>query len=336
MGITKHRSSMIFTKKDGDVMTGVLTQNGTNLGGSAYRSQSFQNLVRNAGFESWSNGISLAPDAWTLAGAGATIEREGTNVKNGLYSGKVTRAGTNTNLYTPISNPTQFIGKTVTLGVWVKTATANAGIVTIYDGADYNSSYHTGDNTWQFLTVSRLITTGLSYVYLEIKTTDTIVYFDSVILVEGSVVPAFSHRPLYDNGVDIVTSKFGLSALGIARAKYDFAVDGGAISTITLATNAIIPDNAIIIVGVVNSVAACTSGGAATIAVGTSAGSSSSSILAAEPVASFSLDAMLPVIPLIATPIKLTAAGQVTITIADFALTAGVIEISLIYIQAAA
>src|SRR3990167_4496889 len=124
------------------------------------------------------------------------------------------------------------------------------------------------------------------------------------------------------------SNSFGLGVLRTARAKYSFAVDGGAISTITLATNATIPDNAVLMRCIVNSTTAVTSGGAATIAFGTSAGSSSNSLMVANAVAGFSADAFVNSNIGEAGEIKMTAAGQITITIEAFALTAGVIEIT--------
>ncbi len=136
-----------------------------------------------------------------------------------------------------------------------------------------------------------------------------------------------------------LANPFGLGgSLKVARAKYSFAVDGGAQGLITPATTAVIPDNAIILGGMLNSTTALTSGGSATIAVGTSAGSSASSIKAATAVASYSADALLAVVPLwtAATAVKLTAAGSITITVATADLTAGILEITLFYYVAAA
>ncbi len=131
---------------------------------------------------------------------------------------------------------------------------------------------------------------------------------------------------------DVLSSKnFGLGLLRTARAKYSFAVDGGLVSTITPVTNATIPDNAVIVGATINSTTAATSGGAATIAVGTSAGSSTTSLLGATGVASFTLDALLNGAATFAAPVKLTAAGSITVTVATAALTAGVIEVSVIY-----
>ena len=129
---------------------------------------------------------------------------------------------------------------------------------------------------------------------------------------------------------------FGLGVLRVARAKYDFAVDGGAISTITPATNATIPDNAIIIGGTINSSTAATSGGAATISVGTSAGSSAASLIGVTGVASYSVDASQNMVATFAAPVKLSASGSITLTVADAALTAGIIEVTVLYFVAAA
>ncbi len=128
----------------------------------------------------------------------------------------------------------------------------------------------------------------------------------------------------------------GLGVLRVARAKYDFAVDGGVIGLITPALNATIPNNAVIVGGTINSTTAATSGGAATISIGTAAGSSAASLLGVTAVASFSLDALINSIATFAAPVKMTADGAITLTIADFALTAGVIEVTVLYFVAAA
>jgi len=122
--------------------------------------------------------------------------------------------------------------------------------------------------------------------------------------------------------------------LQTAKAVYSFAVDGGAISTIVPRRGFSLPDNAIIVGGTINSTAACTSSGAGTLSVGTSAGSSTTSILGATAVASLSLDARINAVPTFATPVKLTAAGNITVSIASFAFTAGVVEITLFYFVA--
>lgn len=124
--------------------------------------------------------------------------------------------------------------------------------------------------------------------------------------------------------------------LQVAHFKYDFAVDGGAVGAITPANSDTLPDNAIIIGSTINSTAAVTSSGSATVSVGTTAGSSAAALLAATAKASLSLDAVLNGVATLAVPVKLTAAGQINITVAVAALTAGVIEGWIYFVPAAA
>lgn len=123
----------------------------------------------------------------------------------------------------------------------------------------------------------------------------------------------------------------GLGTLRQCKVIYNFAKDGGAISTLTPLTSIALPKNAVIVGGVVNPTTAAASLGSATVAVGTSAGSSTTSILAATAVASLGANALVPVVPTLAVPVRLTAKGYVTVTIATAALTAGIIEITLWY-----
>ena len=126
----------------------------------------------------------------------------------------------------------------------------------------------------------------------------------------------------------------GKTGLRVAHAKYSFATDGGAISTITPTDSDMIPINAIIVGGTVNATTAVTSGGSATVGMGTSAGSTTTSLLAATAKASLSLNAVINAVPVFATPVKMTAAGQITFTVATAALTAGVIEAWVFYVVA--
>jgi len=119
----------------------------------------------------------------------------------------------------------------------------------------------------------------------------------------------------------------------VAYAKYDFSVDGGA--TCTPAISDTIPDNAVVIGGSVNVTTAVTAAGSATVAIGTAAGSAANSILTATGKASLGADAV--VVPTcVATPFKMTAAGKINVTIATGPLTAGVIEVWVLYTTAAA
>lgn len=129
------------------------------------------------------------------------------------------------------------------------------------------------------------------------------------------------------------TAISGLGVLGLAKAQYDFSVDGGAISTITPAKNAIIPSKAIILGGIID-VLTTFVGATATISIGTSAGSSAASLKAATAVASYTAG-LLAVVPVFtaATMVKMSAAGQVTLTIATAALTAGKANVIIAYVM---
>lgn len=122
----------------------------------------------------------------------------------------------------------------------------------------------------------------------------------------------------------------------VARYRYNFAQDGGAISTITLTAarrENSIPTGAIIIGGTIDIITQLTSGGSATIALGTTAGSSASSLKAATAVASWTVG-QLAMVPLFsaATYIKMTADGSVTMTIATATLLTGVMEVHVMYL----
>jgi len=124
------------------------------------------------------------------------------------------------------------------------------------------------------------------------------------------------------------------TGLRVAHCKYDFDVDGGVQGTIAPTNSDTLPDNAILVGGTINSTTAVLSNGSATVGIGTSAGSSTTSIKGATGKASFTLDAVLNAVPVFATPVKLTAAGTITFTIGAADLTAGVIECWVFYVVA--
>jgi hypothetical protein len=115
------------------------------------------------------------------------------------------------------------------------------------------------------------------------------------------------------------------------RGRYDFAVDGGAISSITISAENI-PANAIILGGVVEVDTAVTSGGAATLAVQVE---SAGDIIAAAAVsgAPWSTTGRKSVIPVFtgATTVKTTAARGIVVVIAAATLTAGQVDVLLAY-----
>ncbi len=160
------------------------------------------NLLSNGDFENWSAGASAAPDGWVLDGAGASVAREGTIIKLGTYSAKLTRAGTDCSLNQAI-HATRGIAywksRKVTVSKLVYATVADRARLSIQDGVDTtNSSYHTGNSTWQLLTVTHTVNasaTGVT-VYGQVNTGDTSAYFDGAMLVEGESAFAFSDKPM--------------------------------------------------------------------------------------------------------------------------------------------
>lgn len=120
--------------------------------------------------------------------------------------------------------------------------------------------------------------------------------------------------------------------LKACHAQYNFAVDGGVAGLITPAVNCTIPANAIIVSETINVTTAPLSLGSATVAVGTSAtGGAANSFLAATGKASLTLNSLFNGAVTFASPLKVTVAGPITITIGTANLTAGVIEIWVQY-----
>lgn len=128
----------------------------------------------------------------------------------------------------------------------------------------------------------------------------------------------------------------GTAGLKTAQGEYDFAVDGGAISSITLRGAGIvggaIPAGSVIMGGYVEVDTAVTSGGAATVAINVEG---AGDIVAAAAVsgAPWSTTGRKSVIPVFtgATTVKTTVARNIVATIAAFALTAGKFRVVLFY-----
>lgn len=129
-----------------------------------------------------------------------------------------------------------------------------------------------------------------------------------------------------DVGQAAISATIRYDSVYVYKAIYNFAVDGGVAGAIIPAVSDTIPIDALVIGGVINSTTAVTSGGSATISVGTSAGSSATQLLGATAKSSFSSDAVIVTLASTA-PFKMSAAGQINITVGTSNLTAGVIEI---------
>ena len=138
---------------------------------------------------------------------------------------------------------------------------------------------------------------------------------------------------------DNFQSLSSLTGLHITKFTFDTAANDATsptpVSNKTVAAHPLavtIPDNAIVIGGHVDVIAAVTSGGSATVAIGLVSGTD---LLVATAVTSLGLAAQLPMAAVIAAPIKLTAEKAVTVTVGDVALTAGKLDGYIIWMEGA-
>ena len=137
---------------------------------------------------------------------------------------------------------------------------------------------------------------------------------------------------------DNFDSLASLSGLHITKFTFDTAANDAAstpASNKTVAAHPLavtIPDNAIVISGFVDVIAAVTSNGDATVAIHLA---NANDLLAATGKASLTLSAQLPMAAVIAAPIKLAAEKAITVTVGTAALTAGKIDGYIIWIEGA-
>ena len=158
--------------------------------------------------------------------------------------------------------------------------------------------------------------------------------------VTGATGPSGPTGPTATDGVTQVNSKTMTLAgnFGVAWAQYSFASDGGAVSTITpaAARNTTIPANAVVVSGVVNVTTAVTSSGTTGVSIGLAGtGGGVATLLASTVKGSLGAGVVLPTVTTFAAAKKVTGSGGITFTVITTALTAGVIEVWVLYLVAA-
>ena len=149
----------------------------------------------NANLDTFSYGSNYAPDYWTLSQSGTVSQASApyvsgsivngvtitTNVENGLHSTYLT--GTNPILYQRMDQAygyTYWQGRSVTFNCFVRCFQANCAYVSIYDGVNtYKSTAHTGDGTWQLLTVTATINAGATVVQAQCQVVSGSAYFNN-------------------------------------------------------------------------------------------------------------------------------------------------------------
>lgn len=165
------------------------------------------NLLTNGGFEQWQRGAgaftassAYTADRWQLYTAGLTVTRETTTVYNGAYSLKLVSSGSAPFLIgQSLEGPTAFNSRTLSFSALAWAATASSVRIAIqYNGTTTTySSYHTGNSTWQTLTVSVTLSGGLTAVvaFIAVDISGTTAYIDNATVTVGS--PATDYSPLH-------------------------------------------------------------------------------------------------------------------------------------------
>lgn len=182
-----------------------------SIGGGAgiTPTQSTVNTVVNGDFEYWTLGGNTIPDDWVLSGTGASVAQDALNEEVGAFSAALTCSNPNGAILTrTIDDFEYYKGKTVTLGMWVKTSTATRANIFVGDGVGTTtSSNHTGGGGMEYLTVTHVVSVSATYIKVNaqiIAGTTITAYFDGAIMVEGTAVPSFS--PTFPQGLSFYTT----------------------------------------------------------------------------------------------------------------------------------
>jgi hypothetical protein len=148
-------------------------------------------------------------------------------------------------------------------------------------------------------------------------------------VIEGSYARTGSVNAEATSGYPAVSG-----ALTWVRARYSFAVEGGAVSTIALVGSTVIPSGAVILGGFVDVITPPTSSGAATIAIQVEAANDiiNAAAISGGPWSTAGRKSVIPVFTG-ASSVKTTAARDISAVIGTAALTAGVFDVYLAYIQ---
>lgn len=161
---------------------------------------SSKQLSRNRFFDHYntrnSSGV-LQPDFWTIAGASGTMARSTTQLNGrSKYSLAITRAGTNVTVTQSVGllrngvDADSLAGQTVTAVLVGWSTDASQLRVQIDDGVTTSSSdYHTGDETWQELTIEKTLSSSATKcdVIITNDGTDSTAYAGECYLVYGSI-----------------------------------------------------------------------------------------------------------------------------------------------------
>lgn len=204
-------NSLVAVDASGNLPISVLA-NGSVTNAKLASDTARLNLLTNGGFEVWQRGNgpftagAYGADRWFNSPAGTdtfSVSKDTTNVDASSSAAAAvtftlgTGAGTSYYLQL-IEGINQLKGKTITLSVRVRVATANACRPAIYDSVNgwRNGTFHTGDGTYQTLTFTAAIPAAATTLYVAVNfAASCTAYIDNATLVVGSV--AMDYQPLH-------------------------------------------------------------------------------------------------------------------------------------------
>lgn len=208
-------------------------------------------LIADNAFEVWVAGDTSAPTFWAFGGTGAAIYRTGpgqtdTSRKFGKWAARLTSGSTSAYLYQVLLSAASWdSGLTaagggandlkVSCGAYVRSSTASTARLRIYDGlADTYSDYHTGDGTYQWLTLTATpSTTGPLEAGLEVATGTKVGYLSALTCTLGSVPPRFPQLSGWVDG-QVVLEVAGTLTTGATKKRFRLPAFAGLIEDVQL------------------------------------------------------------------------------------------------------
>src|SRR5262245_8471284 len=195
-----------FTAAGGSTFYGGMTLDGVDVGAALATAQ--DTLLVNGGLEIWQRGVgafttsgTYGPDRWLLnIGAGSTLSltRDNANQDTGSQfcaSCVYTHAVESYLQQLMVEEVVGLRGRTLTFSARVRTATAGAARLAIYDsgtGAYTYGAYHTGSGAYQTLAVTLTVSATATNLRPSLALgASCTAFLDSATLVVGNPAPAF-------------------------------------------------------------------------------------------------------------------------------------------------
>jgi hypothetical protein len=198
------QSSAPSSAVEGDLWYDTVTDILRAYDGSTWRrpAGSGRNLLLNSSAEQWGNGTSVAPDGWSLNGAGSSVARNTTEVAHALASMALTRSGTDCTLKQDVlaraGGATYAGARTYTLRAMVRTTTASRARIGINDGVSTTfSGYHPGTSVFAELVVTKTLVSSPTVLeaVCQVDSGNTTAQFDAIVLAEGDAAPPYAAHP---------------------------------------------------------------------------------------------------------------------------------------------